>query len=129
MRALVIFCLSLFFFLTKGNDFASAAQISKAHNHVQFTNEIKYAHIPFHKTTNLHLQKDLSSGETTDVEESQDDDSISRIAIVHAKPAANCCYIQFIGNDPKPTTPALPYCSHFSYTSSFKYLLLRVFRI
>lgn len=128
----MIFCLSLFFLLFKGNEGAHAVapRISQGY---EFLNDIPKAqqqHTPFHKNANVHIQKNFSSGEPNYAEESLDDeDRIYRKGILRFKQAAYFCYALLVGNFKTIQKLALPYCEHLSYTSSLKYLLLRVFRI
>jgi len=127
MRVVFVFCLSLFFLLIKGNDGACATRISKANTNVNFGSAPKQVHTS-HKHINLHTQKDPSPKETTDVEENEDD-SICRIATITVKQVVSFGYALLLTTSKTPKKLALPYCEHLSYTSSFKYLLLRVFRI
>ncbi len=132
MRAAIIFCLSLFFLLFKGNEYAHAVapRISQGYEYLNESPQAKQEHTPFHKNANVHIQKSFSSREVNYVEELQDEDeTLSRKGIIILKQAAYFCYALLVGNSAIFKKLALPYCEHLSYTSSFKYLLLRVFRI
>ncbi|SOD14834.1 hypothetical protein [Pedobacter xixiisoli] len=132
MRATIIFCLSLFFLLLKGseNTHAVAPRLAQGYEFFNENPQTKQNHTPFHKNANVHIQKSFSSSEMNYAEESQEDDeSISRKGIISIKQAAYFCYALLVGNLRTIQKLALPYCEHLSYTSSFKYLLLRVFRI
>lgn len=132
MRAAIIFCFSLFFFLIKGNEgaHASASRLSQGYEFFNENPHTKQHHTPFHKNADVHIQKSFSSREMNYAEETQDDDeSISRKSNLQFKQAAYFCYALLVGNVQIIKKLALPYCEHLSLTSSLKYLLLRVFRI
>lgn len=132
MRATIIFCLSLFFFLLKGNQGAHAVapRLSQGYEFFNENPQTKQHHTPFHKNANVHIQKSFSATELNYAEETQDDEeSISRKGIVSLKQTAYFCHALLVGNLINIQKLALPYCEHLSYTSSIKYLLLRVFRI
>lgn len=132
MRAAIIFCLSLFLLLIKGNEGAHAVapRISQGYEFFTENPHTKQHHTPFHKNANIHIQKSSSAREISYVEENQDDDeSISRKGIIALRQTAYFCYALLVGNIQIIKKLALPYCEHLSFTASFKYLLLRVFRI
>jgi len=132
MRATIIFCLTLFFLLFKGNEGAHAVapRLSQGYEFFNENPQTKQHHTPFHKNADLHIQKSASARELNYAEESQDEDeSISRRVILSHKQVADFCYSFLLGNLRSVQKLALPYCEHLSYTSSIKYLLLRVFRI
>ena len=127
----MIFCFSLFFLLFKGNEGVHAvARISQGYEYVNHAPPAKQQHTPFHKNTSAHIQKSLSSKEVNYIEECQDEnESLSRKGLINFKQVAYFCYALLVGNLKSIKKLALPYCEHLSYTASFKYLLLRVFRI
>ncbi|RYF25410.1 MAG: hypothetical protein EOO42_03845 [Flavobacteriales bacterium] len=128
MRTAILFCLTLFFLLFKGNDSAHATHLSQARTTIQFDHS-KHVNKPFHKIHHLHTQKETAPRENTYVEESQDEDDSTKIAITSIKQIATLCYQSLLVDENVYQKLALPHCEHLSYTSSFKYLLLRVFRI
>jgi hypothetical protein len=129
MRAVAIFCLSLFLLLFKANEGAHAIvpTISQGSRVVKSTLDVKHqSHL--HKHVNVHLQKRLSQKELNYAEEGQnEDESLAKKSLI----CVRAIYLYALLNvwHSIPQKLALPYCEHFSYTSSFKYLLLRVFRI
>lgn len=129
MRSAILFCLTLFFLLLKGNDSAYATHLSQAKSTVQFYSKLKHLEKPFHKTSHLHTQKEPTPSERTYVEENVDEDESTRIAEVAIQQPNSFCYLALLVDKQVHQKLALPYCEHFSYTSTFKYLLLRVFRI
>ena len=131
MRATIIFCLTLFFLLFKGNNgvHAVAPRLSQGYEFFNENPQTKQHHTPFHKNANLHIQKSVSARELNYAEESQDEDErISKKGILSLQ-ITYFCYSFLLGNLRSAQKLALPYCEHLSYTSSIKYLLLRVFRI
>ena len=129
MRAVAIFCLSLFLLLFKANEGAHAIvpTISQGSRVVKSTLDVKHqSHL--HKHVNIHLQKRLSQKELNYAEEGKnEDESLAKKSLICVR--AIYLYALLNGWHSIPQKHALPYCEHFSYTSSFKYLLLRVFRI
>lgn len=132
MRVALIFCFSLFFLLFKGNEsaYATATRISQGNKYLHKASSTQKHHNPFHKNTSTHIQKTFSSKDVNYIEECQDEDeNNSKKALLSFKQAGYFCYALLVGNLKSIKKLALPYCEHLSYTSSFKYLLLRVFRI
>lgn len=129
MRTVVLFCLTLFFLLFKGNDKIYAAHFSQGKTNVQFESESRHTDKPFHKLHQLHAQKDPTPRENTYLEESKDEDESTRNTLVSTKQDTTFCYKSLLVNQQTNQKLALPYCEHLSYTASFKYLLLKVFRI
>lgn len=131
MRVAIICCISLFFFFFKGNEGAHAETTRITQGHEFFNNhpQAKKQHTPFHKTANLHIQKNSSSIEINCVEEVQnEDENLSGKGIIRVKEALYFCCSLFAAEKINKKI-ALPYCEHLSYTANFKYLLLKVFRI
>ncbi|MFN0292013.1 hypothetical protein [Pedobacter helvus] len=132
MRAAAIFCFSLFFLLFKGNESAHAivSRISQGYEFFSENPHTKQHHTPFHKNANIHIQKNSSTRELNYIEETQDDEeSIVRKGIIALKQSVYFCYALLVGSLQIIRKLALPYCEHLSFTASFKYILLRVFRI
>lgn len=132
MRAVFIFCLTLFSLLFKA-DAANHATISPSSQDYRLFVESPYHkqhHAPFHKNAHVHLQKSSSLKEVNLVEEAQDEDeNLARKSKINLRQVAYLYYAFLISDFCTIKKLALPYCEHFSYISSIKYLLLRVFRI
>lgn len=129
MRPAILFCLTLFFLLHKGNDRVYATTLSQTKTIVHFDTQLVQLNKRFHKNHHLHLQKEPTPRENTFVEESKSEDDVARIAVLATKQIAKCSYQSLLVDEQIHQKLALPHCEHLSYTSSFKYLLLRVFRI
>ena len=131
MRAAILFCLTFFFLLFKGYDGAHAVapRISQGYQYFNGARKSHHDHIHFHKQANLHPQKGSTSRDVNYAEETQTEDESSDKAVVSIKQLAYFYHAFQIAWYKIPQQLALPYCKHFSYTASFKYLLLRVFRI
>lgn len=132
MRAAIIFCLCVFFLVAKGSESAHALapRISQGHKYLNEAPQAEQQHTPFHKKANVHIQKSVSSREVNYIEQCQDEDeNTSKKALTIFKQTSYFCCVLLTDNLQTIKKLALPYCEHFSYTASFKYLLLRVFRI
>lgn len=132
MRAAIIFCLCVFFFVSKGNENAHAVapRISQGYKYLNEVPQAEQQHTPFHRKANLHIQKSVSSREVNYIEQCQDEnENSSKKVVITLKQVSYFCCVLLADNLQTIKKFALPYCEHLSYTASFKYLLLRVFRI
>lgn len=131
MRAVIIVCLSLFLLLFKANKeaYAAASTISKGESFSTSTTSTNQQQVPFGKHINAHVQKSLSTKEASYAEGNQsEDESLSKKGLICLR-TVYLYYALLTGWHKIPQKLALPYCEHLSYTGSFKYLLLKVFRI
>lgn len=131
MKPAVIFFLSLFILLFKGNEGVSAEALGFSQAHEYFkTERSDQQHTSLHKNANVHIQKNFSSRGINYIEEGRDENENTLKKTLVSLKQTLCFYLLlYVGNFYIVKKLALPYCEHLSYTSSFKYLLLRVFRI
>lgn len=137
MRLIVTFLLSFVFLFVKGN----------AHQyHPAYNNKITYAALhlsptatpsvlSFERKTGAILQKDVADNaasdpvNATEVDEDDDDSISSRKLVEITNYFISFLYDHLFADYHRYKKERLPFCKHFSYSSSFKYIIQRVIRI
>lgn len=129
------FFLSLFFFLLKGNDHLHAYYNLSGYAPAKLSPKSEQASLGSVKNSQTQIRKSASSGAEDDaisaIEEMEDDDDFtpSRKYVEISNYFLTLFYNQVSGSFNQYRKDRLPFCKHFSYTSSYQYIIYRVIRI
>jgi hypothetical protein len=130
MRTLILFSLAIAFFLVGGesklyagtNPQWSAQKVRKVQPE-KLTNQRQPAQVIKHSSLND------KNPELLNIEDESEDFRIIKKVVPFANYAILLASVTYFGSLFKEVKAKLPFCIHFSYTSSFKYILQRVLRI
>lgn len=132
MKAPILFLLGLFLFLFAGNNLAFAG-VANTHLSRQSSAPIQNKKLEQQHTRTAEVAKDHrlieKSQDVFEVENDDEDFVFAKkdiLLVSYFIALAAFCYLT---NNSRFKKSSLPFCAHFSYTASSKYLTQRVLRI
>lgn len=134
MKTVILFCLSLFFLLLGGHNYAHARA---QHNTVASTPTQNIEKPQQTKLINTNQDLPVIKNNTlsekredfVSIEDEDDDSVFARKSVLPTKYFITLAYVTTLISPNSYVKNRLPFCKHLSYTSSYKYILQRVLKI